>query len=142
MHRCTLSSFRKIALILIAAIIVLPVAVQADEEKPELGPLSREELKARIKLFAPVEIAYDESVLSEPEKAALNKLIQAARVLDEIFLQQVWSGNPDIKNTRNTSKTSGISIKSTSARGTASTHTRFSSAPPRNPKAPATTRTT
>ncbi len=97
MHRHNLSTFHKIALILIAAIIAQPLAAQAAEKKIELGPLSQEELKARIELFAPVEITYDESVLSEPERAALNKLIQAARVMDEIFLQQVWSGNPDMK---------------------------------------------
>jgi Peptidase family M49 len=50
-------------------------------------------LKYQISRFAPVEISYDATILSAPEKEALAKLVEAARVVDEIFLRQVWSGN-------------------------------------------------
>jgi hypothetical protein len=50
-------------------------------------------LRYELSRFAPVDIRYDESILSMPEKEALGKLVEAARVMDEIFLRQVWAGN-------------------------------------------------
>jgi hypothetical protein len=97
MQRNSISPLQRIAFILIAAFLTIPLPAAADQEAAKLGPLTHEELKERLKLYAPVEISYDESVLSEPEKEALKKLVQAARLMDEIFLTQVWSGNPDMK---------------------------------------------
>lgn len=47
--------------------------------------------------FAEVEIKYDDSFLSANEKLAVNKLYQAAKIIDELFLEQVYSKNGDIK---------------------------------------------
>src|SRR5262245_15558292 len=44
--------------------------------------------------FAPVEIAADLSKLPDNERQALARLIDAARVMDAIFLRQSWAGNP------------------------------------------------
>ena len=46
-----------------------------------------------IARFAPVELHVDTSKLSAGDQKALAKLLEAARVIDEIFLKQVWSGN-------------------------------------------------
>jgi hypothetical protein len=43
--------------------------------------------------FAPVEIGADISTLPSPERQALTRLVQAARVMDALFLRQVWAGN-------------------------------------------------
>jgi hypothetical protein len=43
--------------------------------------------------FAPVDIGADVSALPEGERRALVRMIEAARVLDAIFLRQVWAGN-------------------------------------------------
>ena len=43
--------------------------------------------------FAPVLLRVDTSKLSAGDRAALVKLIDAGRVVNHIFLQQVWSGN-------------------------------------------------
>lgn len=43
--------------------------------------------------FAPVEIRVDTSRLSPGDRKALPKLIEAARVIDDLYLTQVWSGN-------------------------------------------------
>jgi len=51
------------------------------------------DLKLKLRKYAKVDIAIDETVLSDPEKEALTKLVQAARVMDDIFFRQVWSGN-------------------------------------------------
>jgi hypothetical protein len=43
--------------------------------------------------FAPVPIGTDVSRLPDGERKALRKLVEAARVLDAVYLRQVWSGN-------------------------------------------------
>ena len=48
------------------------------------------------RLFAPVDIEVDISRLSDSERRALAHIIAAARVMDSIFLQQVWAGNPSM----------------------------------------------
>src|SRR5262249_52091246 len=50
-------------------------------------------LSAKIKRFAPTEITADVSRLSPGDRKALDKIIEAARYMDAIFLRQVWSGN-------------------------------------------------
>ena len=46
------------------------------------------------RLFAPVDIGADPSGLPDSERRALGHVIDAARVMDGIFLEQVWAGNP------------------------------------------------
>src|SRR4029077_14025013 len=46
-----------------------------------------------IARFAPVELHVDTSKLSAGDQKALAKLLDAGRVIDDIFLTQVWSGN-------------------------------------------------
>src|SRR6266853_1612610 len=43
--------------------------------------------------FAPTELRADTSTLSPGDRRALVKLIEASRVLNDIFLNQLWSGN-------------------------------------------------
>ena len=60
------------------------------------APLTElEQMNAR---FAPVELRVDAKTLSSGDQAALPKLIGAARVLNHLFLQQVWSGNVALYN--------------------------------------------
>ncbi|MGH9612598.1 MAG: dipeptidyl-peptidase 3 family protein, partial [Bryobacteraceae bacterium] len=53
----------------------------------------RAELRKMASRFAPVELRVDTSKLSAGDRKALAKLIEASRVIDDIFLQQLWSGN-------------------------------------------------
>ncbi|HWQ52602.1 MAG TPA: hypothetical protein VN442_02885 [Bryobacteraceae bacterium] len=55
---------------------------------PDLTALNR-----MIARFAPTEIRADTSVLSPGDRRALAKLIEASRVVDDLFLAQMWSGN-------------------------------------------------
>jgi hypothetical protein len=50
-------------------------------------------LDKKIARFAPTTITADVSKLSAGDKKALAKLIEAAKLLDEIYLRQVWDGN-------------------------------------------------
>ncbi len=52
------------------------------------------ELKRMAARFAPTEYQVDLSSLSAGDRRALAKLIQAARVVDDIYLEQKWSGYP------------------------------------------------
>jgi hypothetical protein len=64
----------------------------ADEKKQEATP-DAEQLAAMAARFAPVEIGADVSALPEKERAVLARLIEASRILDGLFLRQVWAGN-------------------------------------------------
>jgi hypothetical protein len=50
-------------------------------------------LAAKIRRFAPTTVTADTSKLSPGDRKALAKIIEAARLLDPLFLRQVWSGN-------------------------------------------------
>ncbi|MBZ5635951.1 MAG: hypothetical protein LAO55_22710 [Acidobacteriia bacterium] len=50
-----------------------------------------------IARFAPVELHADASRLSPGDRKALAKLLDAARVIDDTFLTQVWSGNAALR---------------------------------------------
>lgn len=51
-------------------------------------------LAAMADRFAPAEIGADLSALPASEREALRHLIEASRVIDGLFLRQVWAGNP------------------------------------------------
>ena len=55
---------------------------------PDLAHLQR-----MIARFAPTDLRVDTSGLSLGDRQALVKLIQAARVMNDVFLDQYWAGN-------------------------------------------------
>ena len=54
-------------------------------------------VRAQLEKYAPVEIGADDSHLSDGDRQALVKLVQASRVMDEIFLRQVYHRNVAIR---------------------------------------------
>ena len=54
------------------------------------------ELNRMIARFAPTELRVDTSSLSAGDRKALAKLIEASRMIDDIFLTQLWSGNHNL----------------------------------------------
>jgi hypothetical protein len=54
-------------------------------------------LKEKIAQYAPFEIKYDSTLLNANEKICVEKLFEASRIIDGIFLKQVYSRNPEIK---------------------------------------------
>jgi len=54
-------------------------------------------LKEKIAKFVPTELNYDSSLLDEREKTVVEKLYQASKIMDEIFLEQVYAKNDEIK---------------------------------------------
>jgi hypothetical protein len=62
-------------------------------EAPFPDAAALEKMAAR---FAPVPIRVDVSSLADNERKALGKIVKAAKLLDAIFLRQVWAGNPSL----------------------------------------------
>ncbi|HEX8707481.1 MAG TPA: hypothetical protein VF723_04395 [Pyrinomonadaceae bacterium] len=65
-------------------------AVPEGQEKKSPAP---SDLAAKIRRFAPTTITADISQLSKNDRLALTKIIEAARLLDPLYLRQVWTGN-------------------------------------------------
>jgi len=63
------------------------------------------ELKKMIARFAPTEIQVDTTPLSAGDQKALVKLIEAARILNDIFMTQLWSRDHEIYATLQRDKT-------------------------------------
>ncbi|HUL43508.1 MAG TPA: hypothetical protein VLY03_04035 [Bacteroidota bacterium] len=75
---------------LVACVILLSLASCTKPQKPAMT------IADKAKRFAPTEITADISKLSAGDKQALDKLIQASKLIDSIFLIQKWSGNMDL----------------------------------------------
>jgi hypothetical protein len=54
-------------------------------------------LKEKIAKFVPTELKYDSSTLDEREKIVVEKLYLASKIMDELFLDQVYSKNFEIR---------------------------------------------
>lgn len=54
------------------------------------------ELAKKIRRFAPTVLTADTSHLSAGDRQALKKIIEAAKLLDTLFLRQVWQGNEEL----------------------------------------------
>ena len=76
------------SLLAASALVGTAAAQQAVPDPPALEAL--ETMTAR---FAPVNVGADLSRLPASERRALAKIIEAARVMDALFLRQVWAGN-------------------------------------------------
>jgi len=71
----------------------MPAKAQKTKAKPLPTQAQLEKMAAR---FAPTPLQVDTSKLSPGDQKALVKLIEAARLLDDVFLQQYWSGNTSL----------------------------------------------
>ncbi len=80
--------------ILITGLVLLAaVTFTAGCKKSEMETKKLSNLEAKINRFAPVEITADVSKLSDGDRKALAKLLEASKIIDKIYLRQVWSGN-------------------------------------------------
>jgi hypothetical protein len=71
----------------------LAVAETAAGKKESVDIPNLEQLQKMIARFAPTEVSADTSRLSPADQKAVLKLIQAARVLDDLYMTQLWKGN-------------------------------------------------
>ena len=54
---------------------------------------STTELRTMTARFVPADIGADLTKLADSERKALGHLVEAARIMDSLFLRQVWAGN-------------------------------------------------
>lgn len=85
-------SYQKpIALILGVLLFASGAQKSFSKTSPKTEKMSLEKKIARL---TPVRITTDLSSLSEGDKKALAKIIEASRLLDPLYLRQVWAKNP------------------------------------------------
>jgi hypothetical protein len=78
-------------LALLTGTSMVAVAIAAAAAQTSLPDVAR--LEAMTARFAPVTIAADLGKLPPSERRALEKIVAAARLMDGLFLEQVWGGN-------------------------------------------------
>ena len=78
----------KLSISLILAMALIGTTLTA--QQPAAGD---PELARKIARFAPTTLTADVSKLSAKDRQALDKIIAAAKLLDPLFLRQVWTGN-------------------------------------------------
>jgi len=83
-------------LVLLPLIALAPVLGIARAAGPATPLPDEARLRAMTARFAPVEIGADLGRLPESERRALAKTIEAARLVDAVFLRQVWAGNESL----------------------------------------------
>lgn len=79
----------------VTAVVVVLIGCSQRKEEPKMSEAKSpaDTLAAKIRRFAPTDIAADTSRLSDGDRKALDKLVEAAKLFDPLFLRQVWSGN-------------------------------------------------
>jgi hypothetical protein len=75
--------------LLMTSFVAASVALGAQDKAAP----SVDQLKMMTARFAPVDLSADVSKLPANERQALAKLVEAAKVMDTLFLRQVWAGN-------------------------------------------------
>ncbi len=73
--------------------LALAVASVLGAQSPTPSAPEHAALETMTARFAPTEITADVSGLPAGERQALGKLVQASRIIDALFLRQVWAGN-------------------------------------------------
>ncbi len=77
-------------------LLTLTLTPACTAQAPTEPPVTPSPLDAQIARFAPVDIGADLSTLPPGERDALDAMVEAARLIDGLFLQQVWSENPSL----------------------------------------------
>jgi hypothetical protein len=80
---------------IIAAALTAPAGALAvsDMVQDTVSTPAVAELRTMTARFAPADIGADISGLPERERRALARLVEAAKIMDGLFLRQVWGGN-------------------------------------------------
>jgi hypothetical protein len=74
------------------ALLVATLTATGDTTVAQTAP-QLAELRQMTARFAPADIKADISTLPDREKRALARLVDAAKLMDSLFLRQVWAGN-------------------------------------------------
>ncbi len=75
-------------------LLIMTACNNTPSPSPASGAAADDPLAATIAQYAPVDIVADTASLPASEQRTLAELIRAARLMDGLFLDQVWAGNP------------------------------------------------
>jgi hypothetical protein len=78
----------KLMMVACAAMLTVPLVAFEEQAVPQTADLQK-----RAARFAPTDISADVSALSLADRQILAKLVEASKIVDTLFLKQVWSGN-------------------------------------------------
>jgi len=81
-------------LFFLTATLVLPTTTMAQKNGTSTD---ERDLRAKAACFAPTVITADATRLSKNDRLALAKIVAAAKLLDELYIHQAWSGNPALE---------------------------------------------
>ena len=82
-------------IVLIFSVILIGCGKQTEQNKDAEDVTM---LKEKIAKFVPTELKYDSSTLDEREKIVVEKLYRASKIMDELFLDQVYSKNYQMRD--------------------------------------------
>ncbi len=74
-------------------LVIGGMTITAKAQKSSAPPPGLTQLEKMSSRFAPTPLRVDTSKLSAGDRQALVKLIEGARILNDVFLRQMWSGN-------------------------------------------------
>src|SRR5689334_5753164 len=77
---------------LVAGALLVGIAAVTFEAQEARTPTAAA-LQQMAAQFAPTDISADLSGLSAADRRVLAKLVEASKIIDALFLRQVWSGN-------------------------------------------------
>lgn len=94
------------AKLLVSLLVTVSMASSTlSNQKPRRRAVGDPELAKKIARFSPTVLTADLSQLSRGDRLALTKIIAAAKLLDPLFLRQVWGGNDELKQRLEADKT-------------------------------------
>ena len=76
------------------AVADVPAMAQNTKPRKSSSAPGLAQLQKMTDRFAPTPLRVDTSKLSPADKQALVKLVEAGRIINDIFLKQYWAGNP------------------------------------------------
>ena len=91
-----------VALLLLASLMFVNAAGIQTHTKHAPGDT---DLAKKIRRFSPTELTASTAHLSPNDRKALAKIIEAAKLMDPLFLRQVWSGNEALRKKLEADKT-------------------------------------
>ena len=102
-HMSYSTPLRLVVIVLVSAVVTACTGETPVKESPAPAAQSAatpaSPLRTMTARFAPADIGADLSALPDNERQALARLVEAARIMDGLFLRQVWSGNDALLET-------------------------------------------
>lgn len=83
---------KRIMTMIIIGLVSITLIQCGDDSKEK----EKAELKSKIDQYAKTVLKYDESLLDDRQIVVVKKLFEAAKIMDEIFLDQVYSKNKEL----------------------------------------------